>query len=323
MGAGRTEGTMTFAMMRRVAGIACWAFVALVALSWADQVAYAAGLNDDDSASRSNRSSRSSSSDDDDDFEDDDDDSDRRSSRSRSSRASSSRSDSRDSSRSSSRSSRRSSGSRGGGRSSKYSPPAVVFGQSYERSGVRPRGTLLSVEAFEDLPCTAATTTIGTTTYYRCGGVWYNQVNHEGWVVYSEIYPPAGVGVDSLPSGHQTIRAGDRTLYASADAFYEAAPGGRNRYVVVEPTVGLTLDQLPAKAKEGIPVQSGRHTYYRYLGVFYREDDSTGKTRYVASPNPFMPPPSVAATTATGAGAAPPPAQASVPPPATGTITYR
>jgi hypothetical protein len=314
---------MTFTGLRKVAGIACWVFVALVALAWADFVY--AQMNDDDSPSRSSRSSRSSGfDDDDDDFEDDDDsDSDRRSSRSRSSRASSSRSGSRDSSRSS-RSSRRSSGSRGGGRSSNYAPPAVVFGQSYERSGVRPRGTLLSVEAFEDLPCTPATTTIGGTTYYRCGGVWYNQVNHEGWVVYSEIYPPAGLGVDSLPRGHETIRAGDKTLYATGDAFYEAASDGRNRYVVVEPTPGLTLDRLPAKAKEGIPVQSGRHTYYRYLGVFYREEDSTGRTRYVASPNPFMPPPSVAATTATGAaGAAPPPAQASLPPPATGTITYR
>lgn len=199
----------------------------------------------------------------------------------------------------------------------------MVFGQNYERIGVRPRGTLLSIEAFEDLPCTPEKATVGTTTYYRCGGIWYNQVSHEGWVTYSEIHPPAGVTANSLPKSHEVVRAGNRTLLATGDAFYEAVryTDGRTRYVVVEPAVGTTLDRLPARAKEGIPVQSGRHTFYRYLGVFYREDESTGKTRYVASPNPFMPQQTAAATPPAGSTtpSAPP---AGAPPPATATITF-
>lgn len=175
-----------------------------------------------------------------------------------------------------------------------------MFGQGYERLGVRPRGNLVSVAAFEDLPCKRDTVSVGVTTYYRCDGAWYNQVNHEGWVVYSEIYPPAGATVDSLPSGNETVHAGARTLYATDDAFYEAVThDGRRRYVVVEPSEGLVLDRLPSQARAGIPVQSGRDTFYRYLGVFYREDDSSGSTRYVAAPNPFMPvtPPQTAKTT--------------------------
>ena len=166
-----------------------------------------------------------------------------------------------------------------------------MFGSNYERLGVRPRGTLLSVEAFEDMPGKVERATVGSVTYYRRGGVWYNQVNHEGWVCYSEIYPPAGVTVDSIPSTHEKVVAAGRTLYATDDAFYEVVKhDGRTRYVVVEPSEGLVLDRLPARAKEGIPVQSGRNTYYRYLGVFYREDESSGATRYVVAPNPFMQP---------------------------------
>jgi hypothetical protein len=311
---------MVFTALRKLACSGSLALLALLVVTSIADPAYAQLSRDRDSSSSRNSRDRSSDSDDDDDegFSDDDDDdndSDRRSSRS-------SRSSSRSDSSSSRRSSRRSSsGSRG--KSANAAPPAVVFGQSYERLGVRPRGTLLSMEAFEALPCAPEKATVGTNTYYRCGGVWYNQVNHEGWVCYSEIYPPAGVTESSLPKSHESIRAGDRTLLATSDAFYEAVryTDGRTRYVVVEPAVGMTLDRLPAHAKEGIPVQSGRHTYYRYLGVFYREDESTGKARYVAAPNPFMPQQTAAAATPqSGAAAAASPA--GVPPPATATVTF-
>ena len=313
----RTGELMLVAAVRRLACSVCLALLALLFFTWVADPAYAQLGRDRDSSSTRSSRDRSSSTDDDDDsdFEDDDDDSDRRSSRSRASRASS-RSDSSSSRRSSRRSSSR-------GSAAASAPPAVVFGQNYERIGVRPRGTLLSTEAFEDLPCTPEKATVGTNTYYRCDGVWYNQVNHEGWVCYSEIHPPAGVTANSLPKSHEAIRAGDRTLLATGDAFYEAVrySDGRTRYVVVEPAVGTTLDRLPARAKEGIPVQSGRHTYYRYLGVFYREDESTGKTRYVAAPNPFMPQQTAAAATPPGSTTVAPSA-AGAPPPATATVKF-
>lgn len=181
----------------------------------------------------------------------------------------------------------------------------MVFGANYETVGLRPRGNLLSVEAFEALPCNVAKIEAAGKAYYRCGETWYNQVNHEGWVCYSEVFPPAGLRVSSLPKQHEVIRAGDRTFYATQDAFYEGVrDGGATRYVVVEPAVGTVLDRLPAQAKYGIPVRSGRHDYYRYLGVFYREETVNGVKRYVASTSPFATvPPPVAATPST-AGAA-------------------
>jgi len=88
--------------------------------------------------------------------------------------------------------------------------------------------------------------------YYRCGETWYNQVTHEGWVCYSEVFPPAGLRVGSLPKGHEVIRAGDRTLYATGDAFYEAVlDGAGTRYVVVEPAVGTVLNGYRTERERG------------------------------------------------------------------------
>jgi len=168
--------------------------------------------------------------------------------------------------------------------------------------GLRPRGNLLSVEAFEALPCRVSQIQAAGKTYYRCGETWYNQVSHEGWVCYSEVFPPAGLRVSALPEGHEVIRAGDRTLYAGGDAFYEAVrDGSGSRYVVVEPAVGTVLDRLPARAKDGIPVRSGRHDYYRYLGVFYREETLNGVKRYVAAVSPFAVSPASPVSPAPGA----------------------
>lgn len=127
-------------------------------------------------------------------------------------------------------------------------------------------------------------------------------MSHEGWICYSEVFPPAGLRVSELPKGSETIRAGDRTLYAGGDAFYEAVRDGNGgRYIVVEPAVGTVLDRLPARAKDGIPVRSGRHDYYRYLGVFYRQENLNGVERYVAAASPFAAPPASPAAPAPGA----------------------
>ena len=176
----------------------------------------------------------------------------------------------------------------------------MVFGTSYETIGLRPRGNLLSVEAFEALPCATSKVDAGGRSYYRCGDTWYNQVSQDGWVCYSEVYPPAGLRVSTLPKEHDVVRAGERTLYATSDAFYEAVrDGAATRYVVVEPAVGVVLDRLPERAKEGIPVRSGRNDYYRYLGVFYREETVNGTKRYVASQSPFAATPTTPTASAT------------------------
>jgi hypothetical protein len=282
--------------------LAAFAVVMLTIWTVEPVAAQRSSRNSSYSSSSSRRSVSRSTRDDDNDYESDDDyedgsGSDSRRSRARSSRDS--RSSSSRSSRSSSRSSsRRSSSSRG--RSANYAPPAVVFGSNYETVGLRPRGNLLSVEAFESLPCSVSKVAAGAKTYYRCGETWYNQVNHEGWVCYSEVFPPAGSRVTALPKKHEVVRAGGRTLYATTDAFYEAVKDGDStRYVVVEPAVGTVLDRLPEQAKAGIPVRSGRNDYYRYLGVFYREETVNGVTRYVASLSPFSTPVSPVASATT------------------------
>lgn len=173
-----------------------------------------------------------------------------------------------------------------------------MFGENYERAGVRPRGNIHSVEEFEAMGCKVTTAQARGTTFYRCGDAWYNRVEHEGWITYSEVFPPAGLVVGRIPKGTQQVRANGTPLYAAEDAFYQPVRDAAGvRYVVVEPEVGWVFDTLPPSAKHGIPVRSGRHDYYRHLGVFYREEVAAGNKRYVVAPSPFAAPAPVVAAT--------------------------
>src|SRR6185503_15452762 len=160
-----------------------------------------------------------------------------------------------------------------------------VFGPKFERDGVRPRGTLLSQSAFRALPCTRQPVEVNGTTYYRCDDAWYQSIEQEGWTCYSEIWPPAGAQVSSLPEKHITLQSAGRTLYAGDDGWYERSPAAG--YVVIEPPIGLPLDQLPESAKRGIPVVVNGVTYYRHLGVFYREEGEGAPSRYSVAKSPF------------------------------------
>jgi hypothetical protein len=160
-----------------------------------------------------------------------------------------------------------------------------VFGTKFERDGVRPRGTLLSVATFQALPCEPEPISVGAEIYYRCGAGWFQRIEHEGWTCYSEIWPPAGAHVSSLPTEHIVFESGPRTLYASENAWFERQEGG---YVVIEPPIGLEVDRLPESAKHGIPVVVNGVNYYRHLGIFYREQPGG---RYVVSNSPYRPEP--------------------------------
>ena len=161
----------------------------------------------------------------------------------------------------------------------------MVFGTKFEREGVHPRGTLISQATFRTLPCTRQPVEVNGTTYYRCDDTWYQTIEQEGWTCYSEIWPPAGAPVSSLPEQHTTVVSGGRTLYAGEHAWYERSPAGG--YVVIEPPIGLPVDQLPDSAKRGIPVVVNGVTYYRHLGVFYREEGEGTPSRYVVAKSPF------------------------------------
>ena len=209
-----------------------------------------------------------------------DDQGDSRDSRSRSSRRSSS------SSRSGGGAKSFSTGG-GGGKSGGSAPevPPLVFGTKYERDGVHPRGTLISESSFKALPCTRQPVEANGTTYFRCGDSWYQSIEQEGWTVYSEIWPPAGAAVSTIPDDHMTVQSAGRTLYATDHAWYERSPAGS--YVVVEPPVGLPIDHLPESAKHGIPVVVNGVTYYRHLGVFYKEEGDGAASHYVVAKSPY------------------------------------
>jgi hypothetical protein len=226
------------------------------------------------------RSSRRSSRNDNSDNYDSEDNGRGRSSRSRSSRSSSRRS-----------SSHRSYSSRSSShRSSKPPVPrGIILGSKYERPGVHPRGELISADAFKALPCARETAKAGKETFYRCGSTWYQRISHQGWIVYSNIWPPAGLHRKSLPDGYETLRGGDgKTYYATDDAFYKAINhDGKKQYVVIEPPVGLHLDHLPDGAKAGIPIFADGSEYYKHVGVFFRKVEGKNGSSWVTTASPF------------------------------------
>lgn len=187
----------------------------------------------------------------------------------------------------------------------------MVFGQKFEREGVRPHGTVISATEFAGLGCRPEAVTVGMSTYYRCAGAWYQNIEHEGWTCYAEIYPPAGARLGTLPHGSMTLNSdGGRTYYATDDAIYVSEPG--TGYVVVEPPAGTRFDRLPATAKKSIPVVVNGTSYYRHLGVFYREESSSSGDSYVVTSSPFLANPGNTATAAAATTALTPVSAAAV-----------
>jgi hypothetical protein len=56
----------------------------------------------------------------------------------------------------------------------------------------RRAGAALTISAFRALTCTTSTIVVGSVTYYRCGGTWYQQAHQSGDVVYIVVTAPAG-----------------------------------------------------------------------------------------------------------------------------------
>jgi hypothetical protein len=56
----------------------------------------------------------------------------------------------------------------------------------------RRAGAALTISAFRALTCTTSTIVVGSVTYYRCGGTWYQKAHQSGDVVYIVVTAPAG-----------------------------------------------------------------------------------------------------------------------------------
>jgi len=80
-----------------------------------------------------------------------------------------------------------------------------------------------------------------------------------------QTYPPAGVRVKTLPSGHRPIHVGPLVYFFLDGIFYRQSSQG---YAVAAAPVGAVVPVLPAPA---VLVTIGAMTYYTYADVYYRK----------------------------------------------------
>jgi hypothetical protein len=151
----------------------------------------------------------------------------------------------------------------------------------------RIRGAYFSEATFAALPCARVEVSVGERRYWRCGDAWFETLIYDGRPVYVEVFAPEGAQVDRLPERAQSIRGENTIYFATDDAVYEPSQQTRGGYVVVATSPGFRVEELPDAARRGVPIVAAGATYYRYLGVYYREVREDGRTYYVVSESPF------------------------------------
>jgi hypothetical protein len=165
------------------------------------------------------------------------------------------------------------------------SPPVHEDGS--DADDVRIRGAYFSEATFAALPCERVEIPVGERRCWRCGDAWFEKLVYDGQPLYVEVFAPEGARADQLPERVQRIR-GERGFYfAAADALYAPSEDETGGFVVVATEPGFEVEELPDVAHVGIPIVADGFTYYRYLGVYYREEHRDGRTYYVASESPF------------------------------------
>jgi hypothetical protein len=166
-------------------------------------------------------------------------------------------------------------------------PSAPVREDGSTADDVRIRGSYFSEATFAALPCEPVEVPVGDRRCWRCGDAWFEKLIYNGEPSYVEVFAPEGARTDQLPERVQVIRGENGTYFAADDALYERLQGGSGGFVVVSTAPGFRVEELPDSARRGIPFVADGFTYYRYLGVYYREEHDDGRTSYVASESPF------------------------------------
>ena len=87
-----------------------------------------------------------------------------------------------------------------------------------------------------DLPAGAVEILIDRQTYYRVGDEYYELSNQGGGQLFTNVSPPQGAWVESLPLEHDTFVIGGRQYYYNAGVYYlQSTNASEGRFVVVEP----------------------------------------------------------------------------------------
>jgi hypothetical protein len=165
------------------------------------------------------------------------------------------------------------------------SPPVHEDGSGAD--DVRFRGSYFSEATFARLPCDPVAVAVGDRSCWRCGDGWFEKLVYDGQPGYVAVFAPAGARTDELPKDAQPIRGESGTYFATSDALYAPSEDGSGEYVVVATEPGFRVDELPDAARVGAAIVADGFTYYRYLGVYYREEHDDEGTYYVASESPF------------------------------------
>ena len=166
-------------------------------------------------------------------------------------------------------------------------PTAPVHEDGSDAEDVRIRGSYFTEATFAVLPCEHVEIPVGERRCWRCGDAWYEKLVYDGQPVYVQVFAPEGARAEELPEHVQTIRGENGTYFAADDALYALSEDETGGFVVVSTEPGFEVDELPNSARAGIPIVADGFTYYRYLGVYYREEHRDGRTYYVASESPF------------------------------------
>jgi len=164
---------------------------------------------------------------------------------------------------------------------------APVHDDGSPATDIRFRGAYFSEATFARLPCKRVEIPVGERRCWRCGESWFERVIYDGQPGYVEVFAPWGARTDRLPEHVEAIRGESATYLAADDAIYEPVEDGSGDFVVVSTSPGFRVDELPDAVLHGVPIVADDVTYYRYLGVYYREVREEGSIYYVASEDPF------------------------------------
>ena len=108
----------------------------------------------------------------------------------------------------------------------------------------------------------------GSTTYYYCNSIWYQQAYTSGSVKYVVTSPPAGAELTTLSEPHKVTVDG-KDYYLSNHVFYQKIfRKGQTLYTTVDAPLGAVVPTIPEYA---VAVEVKEKPYYRFGSIFYQK----------------------------------------------------